>query len=240
MLRFLLSLLYPPGCLGCQGLLLGKKGPFCPSCSSHVQAITPPLCPCCGTPFASGEDHLCGRCLTLPPAFRQARAWASYAAAVEETNPLAQALYRFKYARELSIGKELAKLAASHFPLSPQTYHLILPVPLHLSRLRWRGFNQALILAQALAQRYSLPIDPFSLQRVRATNPQVGLKEEERRKNVRGAFAVVRPEKIAGKGVLLVDDVYTTGATANECARALLAAGASYVDVFTLARAVLQ
>ncbi len=239
MLEQLLSILYPPTCLGCQGASQ-KNEPFCALCFSRIEVVTSPHCSFCGLPFAShaGNDHPCGRCLTSPPRFRQARAWACYVAVEEDTNPLARALHLFKYTRILSVGKALGLLGAAYFPLLPKDYDLILPVPLHLARLRWRGFNQALILTQALGKRYRLPIDPFSLERVRATNPQVHLKEEERQINVRDAFAVTRPKKVEEKRILLVDDVYTTGATVNECARTLYAAGARHVDVFTLTRAV--
>jgi ComF family protein len=151
-----------------------------------------------------------------------------------------RALHLFKYTRVLSAGKALSLLAAAHFPLLPKDYDLILPVPLHLARLRWREFNQALVLARAVGKRYRLPVDPFSLERIRATDPQVRLKEKERQTNVHDAFAITRPEKVKGKRILLVDDVYTTGATVNECARTLCTAGARYVDVFTLTRAVLH
>lgn len=241
MLERLFSLLYPPICLGCQGTSQENEH-FCAPCFSRIEVVTPPLCSLCGLPLAprTGHDHPCGCCLTSPPIFRQARAWACYVASEEDTNPLTRALHLFKYTRVLSAGKALSRLAAAHFPLSPKDYDLILPVPLHLARLRWRGFNQALVLARAVGRRCGLPTDPFSLERIRATDPQVHLKEEERRMNVRGAFAATRPGKVREKRILLVDDVYTTGATVNECARTLHAAGARYVDVFTLTRAVLH
>ena len=119
-------------------------------------------------------------------------------------------------------------------------YDLIVPVPLHLHRLRWRGFNQAQFLAHALARDVGVPVDALSLRRVRATHPQVQLNEGERRRNVRHAFRVTRPRRVRGQRVLLFDDVYTTGATVEECSRALLQAGAAGVDVLVLARAVLR
>ncbi len=115
---------------------------------------------------------------------------------------------------------------------------MVVPVPLHLQRLRWRGFNQSLVLAQAIGHRYSMAVDPYVLERTRSTSPQTHLTEHERRANVRGAFTATAPERLAGKQVLLVDDVYTSGATVEECTRALLDGGAKIVDVFTLAHAV--
>jgi len=125
-----------------------------------------------------------------------------------------------------------------HFPLESQTYDLIVPVPLHLDRLRWRGFNQALILARAIGRARQIKLNPFLLERTRPTMPQTQLSASERRTNVRGAFTVVAPERLKGKRVLLVDDVYTSGATIEECAKVLCRADAELVDVFTLARAV--
>ncbi len=115
---------------------------------------------------------------------------------------------------------------------------IIVPVPLHPKRLRWRGFNQALLLGREVSRRWQIPVDPFILLRVKETAPQTQLPEEERRKNVRRAFDVNSGKTIDGKNVLLVDDVYTSGATVNECSHTLLRAGAKEVHVLTLARAV--
>ena len=115
---------------------------------------------------------------------------------------------------------------------------LIVPVPLHPKRLRWRGFNQSLLLARQVSRLYEVPIDPFVLCRDRETAPQTQLTEDERRRNVRGAFAIQTGKSLKGKGVLLVDDVYTSGATVNECSRALIRGGAKVVYVLTLARTV--
>lgn len=115
---------------------------------------------------------------------------------------------------------------------------IILPVPLHPKRLRWRGFNQALVLARVIGRRWQIPVDPFILVRSRETPPQTQLSEKERRKNVRGAFSLNSRKTVKGRIILLVDDVYTSGATVNECSRVLRRAGAKEVYVLTLARAV--
>jgi ComF family protein len=115
---------------------------------------------------------------------------------------------------------------------------LIIPVPLHPKRLRWRGFNQSLLLARQVSRMYEVPVDPFLLYRSRETPPQTQLTEEERRKNVRGAFAMDAAKPLKGKSVLLVDDVYTSGATVNECSRVLVRGGAKTVHVLTLARTI--
>jgi len=182
---------------------------------------------------------LCGRCQARPPTFRQARSWALYQSG-DTPHPLSQAIQNFKYQKNLSVGKMLAGLAVVHFPLHGQAYDLIVPVPLHPDRLRWRGFNQSLVLARAIGRARQLTVDPFVLERIRPTVSQTQLSISERRANVRGAFAVVAPEPLEEKRVLLIDDVYTSGATVEECAKVLYRAGATVVDVFTLARAVTQ
>jgi ComF family protein len=122
--------------------------------------------------------------------------------------------------------------------LSELCAELILPVPLHPKRLRWRGFNQSVLLARQVSRAYNTPMDPFVLVRRRETPPQTQLTEEERRKNMRGAFAVNPNKPIKNKAILLIDDVYTSGATVNECSRTLRRAGAKNVYILTLARAV--
>lgn len=237
-LAAMLALLYPQRCLGCKALIESEEV-FCPACRAFIFPIESPLCVCCGLPFATavGPDHLCSRCQARPPAFRQARSWALYHGGATP-HPLSHAIQNFKYHRDLNVGKALASLGVLHFPLKSQVYDLIVPVPLHSHRLRWRGFNQSLILARALGSARHTTVDPFLLERTRPTVPQTELNAGERRANVRGAFAVIAPERLAEKCVLLVDDVYTSGATVEECAKVLCRAGAKVVDVFTLARAV--
>ena len=219
---------------------LNQKESFCPTCLRSIRTIHSPLCACCGLPFhtPTGPDHLCYKCQTQPPTFHQARAWAFYQTSDSTPQPLSNAIQHFKYNRRLHAGKMLAKLGAVQNPFMEQTYDLIIPVPLHIKRLRWRGFNQSLLLAQAIGHDKQIPVDPFLLKRVRPTVPQIELNEKERKNNVRGAFAVSAPEHLQGASVLLIDDVYTSGATVNECARVLRRNGAIVVDVFTLARAV--
>ena len=185
-------------------------------------------------------DHTCGQCLARRPRFGRARACAVYDASERTADPLKTVLQQYKYGRNVSLAVPLAGLLLDCCPLPLEAYDLIIPVPLHLTRLRWRGFNQAQFLAHRLAVAARLPLDPFALQRVRPTRPQVQLDVDQRRQNVARAFHVVRPQRVCDRRVLLVDDVYTTGATVNECSRALLQAGANTVDVLVLARAILQ
>ena len=163
-----------------------------------------------------------------------------YDAADTGNHPLKSVIQRYKYNRDVWLARPLAALLVERAPFVVGVYDVVMPVPLHVERLRWRGFNQAQFLAQPLARAAGVALDPHSLQRVRPTRPQVDLDEKERRHNVLGAFRVTRPQRIAGRSILLVDDVYTTGATVNECSRALLQAGAKRVDVLVLARAVLH
>ncbi|HWP57589.1 MAG TPA: ComF family protein [Candidatus Acidoferrales bacterium] len=237
----LLNSLYPPRCRFCKRCLANQAQTFCSGCRSKIRLVSHPLCATCGRPFldASGDSHDCSACIVRPPHFARARAWACYPRDEHEGHPLREVLQQFKYGRRVSLGKPLGRLMAEggrdHF----RDVHLerVVPVPLHPRRLRWRGFNQSLVLAREVGRAWELPVDPFALVRLKETRPQTELPEEERRRNVRQAFAV-EGAKVKGESVLLVDDVYTSGATVNECARALLRAGAKEVYVFTLARTV--
>jgi ComF family protein len=154
-----------------------------------------------------------------------------------DAGPLARVLHDYKYQRDVTLAPLLADFLIERCPL-PIDHDLIVPVPLHRDRLRWRGFNQSHLLARRLGQHFAVRVDPFLLIRARPTPPQVGLDESDRRRNVAGAFAAPRPTALTGRSALLVDDVYTTGATVEECARVLKRAGARRVDVLVLARAV--
>lgn len=236
----LLNLLYPPVCCGCQQPT--ERPEFCRRCRRQIEMPASPLCPTCGAPFQTRADvdHPCARCLQHPPRFGRARACTLYDAADTRNHPLKSVLQQYKYNRDVWLARPLAALLVERAPFAVEAYDVLMPVPLHVQRLRWRGFNQAQFLAQPLARATGVALDSHSLQRVRPTRPQVDLDEKERRHNVAGAFRVTRPQRIEGRSILLVDDVYTTGATVNECSRALLQAGAQRVDVLVLARAVLH
>lgn len=238
-LRWALDLFYPPYCFGCRSR--ARHGGFCRRCLDRIGMPRSPLCPSCGLPFRTrlGADHPCGRCLRRRPAFRRARACALYVSSAAEESPLAKALHLFKYGRDVTVGADLSHLLVARCPHPPE-YDLLVPVPLHPARLRWRGFNQSLLLARPLGRSWGVEVDPLVLRRARSTPPQVGLDESARRKNVRGAFRVAVPGSIRGRSILLVDDVLTTGATANECALTLRRSGARRVDVLVLARVLPQ
>ena len=231
------DLVFPPRCAACDALL-ERHGPlpFCPACQESIHPIRSPLCTRCGAPFPvpEGEDHLCGDCIAAEPPYAVARSVGRY----EET--LLTALHRFKYHRRYGLGKILGSLMADYAAAAwdMAAFDLVVPVPLHARKLKQRGFNQSLLLARTLAGRFGIPLDFSSLRREIATPPQVGMGREERLANVRGAFGVRHPERIAGQRILLVDDVFTTGSTLAECTRVLLRAEAQAVAVLTLARAV--
>ncbi len=209
---------------------------FCESCRKELTPIGSPFCSKCGLPFVSrkGESHTCSECLTEEKYFRRARAFGVYDGALME------AIHAFKYGKRASLSRPLAALARQTFLQFWDNYNidLLVPVPLHLKRLRQRGFNQAHLLINRWAKLDKTPFDGLVLSRTRWTEPQTSLSRKERQKNIKKAFSVKRPESVEGRRIVLVDDVYTTGSTANECARVLMKAGAEFVDVLTLARAL--
>ncbi|WP_417910757.1 ComF family protein [Candidatus Electronema sp. PJ] len=228
------ALLFPARCLGCEKQLgLCRPPLLCKDCQAKLCVIVSPLCSCCGLPFASGADRLCLTCQQQPFAFNQARSLFVY------QEPVSSLLLQLKFGNSLA---GLSTLAALVEPADLATvFHapdLLVPVPLHLSRLRWRGFNQSLLLAKTCFPVWQKKIQPDLLQRHRVTVPQTQLNGAERRCNLLGAFSLRDPQAVKGRRVLLVDDVFTTGSTLRECAEVLAAAGAAGIEAFTLARTV--
>jgi len=234
--RFSLTVLeffLPRLCLFC-GAGVGETAAqaICPECEAKIDWVASPLCPCCGLVFESrdGIDRLCGDCQTQAPPFARARAAALY----DPEGPVGQAIKRLKFNSQMPYLPLLQSWLKQPDCLElVADADLLLPVPLHPRRLKARGFNQALLLAQVFTDR---PLGREVLIRERFTLPQVGLNPKERRDNVRGAFAVPQTAAVKGKKILLIDDLYTTGATARECARVLSRAGAARVEVLTVAR----
>ena len=231
--RSLRELCFPAGCLLCR-LPLPAFTPIhlCPACRAQIRLIASPLCQCCGVEFAgSGGNHYCGPCLTKPPYFSRARAIFRY------DTESASLVHAFKYGGKTVGRATFCALAQKALPLADlATPELIIPVPLHRLRLQSRGFNQALVLARFLFPKEGRRIASQLLVRSRWTDPQTALSGRERRQNLGGAFAVRQPEQIHGRRILLIDDVFTTGTTLNECARVLLENGAIQVEALTLAR----
>jgi ComF family protein len=211
----------------------------CAGCLLGLMPLEPPLCTCCGVMFKgrTGEDRLCGRCIESPPAFRMARA------AVVYDRSMTAMIQRFKYRGKTHLAAPLGALLGAAFDShwAGSEVDLVLPVPLHPRRLKKRGFNQSLLLIRELRRRGAVAgaaVETDLLVRRRETASQSGLGRSERRENVSRAFDARHPEKIAGKSVLLVDDVITTGATADACARVLLENDATRVDVLAVARVI--
>jgi ComF family protein len=233
----LIDIVFPPRCISCEAVIYGEDDHcFCPDCFAGIDFIRSPLCTHCGMPFTGDHqtDHLCGDCLSSKPFFTVARSVGQY------QGILLNCIHKFKYQEKIAVGEVLGKLMAVFvYPaINISEYSLIMPVPLHRKRLRERGFNQSLILAKEIAKEFSLPLDFMTLKRRIYAGPQVGLGRTERQSNVKNAFAVKDSNRVRGERIILVDDVYTTGSTGNECARVLMNCEAREVAIITLARAV--
>ncbi|MDH3348408.1 MAG: ComF family protein [Desulfobulbaceae bacterium] len=234
-LNSLRDLFFPAHCLNChQRLLLGKPPLLCEECLSQITFINSPQCTHCGRPFLKGVNRLCGKCLISPPIYDQARSLALY------KNPLSDLLTSLKYHGNLNVLATIGHLYQTKF--NPTIFlekpDLIIPVPLHPTRLRERGYNQALFLATTCFPTQREKLQTNLLLRNKNTPPQTTLTGPQRRKNLVNVFSTNKPELIAGKQILLVDDVLTTGSTVNECAQVLRRAGASKIMVFTAARSI--
>lgn len=238
--------LFPRDCAACTKPLAGP-GPFCLACAELTIDIDPRHCPICGLPGAQDANN-CPDCLGLKqqknnPAdqymtFTRARALYVYGAVVE------QALHRCKFSGAAHIapmtGQRMARAIADKQVDIDLDFDALVPVPVGRQRLRTRGFDQAVLMAQAIAQKLQRRLLPHALRRQRETAPQAQQNRQNRRDNMHNAFICAQPKQVQNKKILLIDDVMTTGMTAQAAAQALLAAGARQVEVFTFARAVLE
>lgn len=227
-----LDLLLPPGCLTCDAVV-ERQGQVCAACFSAIGFIVPPLCGACGVPFGTpGMGALCRHCAARPPPFGRARGALRYDAAARRL------ILPLKYAGRTELAEALAPHMARAGAALLDGADVLVPVPLHRLRLLRRRYNQAALLARAVGRLAGRPVLPDALRRHRAT-PTLGDRPAAERAAAVSDAIVVRPARlaaVAGRRVLLVDDVLTTGATAGACARALLAAGAASVDVLVAAR----
>ncbi len=229
--NWLLSGLFPPICLLCGQPGVSENGrDLCSACEAELGRIVRP-CERCGIPLPPQGTHqgLCGRCQRRPPVFDRCIAPFLY------KDQIGFLVTQLKYAGNLSCARLLGDLLAEHLAKqkSPMP-DLLMPVPLHPSRIRERGFNQALEIGRLLARRLDLPMDSKTLKRTRATDPQTELSLQQRLSNLKGAFSLRRP--LAAAHVALVDDVVTTGSTAAEIAKVLKQSGVSRVSVWAPAR----
>ena len=228
--RRIIGLALPPRCAGC-GVPVAEDHRFCAVCWTGLRFLGPPWCAACNRPFAfdRGDDAVCASCLASPPRHAGVRAAVAY-------GPIARDLVlRLKYGGRIAFAETMARQMRR---LLPDDVDLLVPVPLHRWRIWSRGFNQAALIADAVAALSGVPHDRSVLLRTRRTLLLRGLGGKARARAVAGAFAVAAPDRVRARSIALVDDVYTSGATADACTRALLRAGAGSVTILCWARVV--
>ena len=227
--NWVVDLALPPRCPGC-GVITGELHSFCTDCWRGIDWLGNGGCQSCGVPLEATESETCGACLAAPPIIERSRAAVAYG------DPTRTLPVRLKYSRKVALAKTMARYMR---PLVVEGDDAILiPVPLHRSRLWTRGFNQSALIAAELSRAIGIGHDPFALRRTKRTSALKGMNSSQRRREVAGAFAVGNPSVIKGRRVVLVDDVLTTGSTAEGCAKVLRRAGASRVELICWARVV--
>ena len=220
----------PARCAGC-GTIVDEVHSFCPDCWKQVEFLGDSGCSVCGLPLEATDADLCGACVARPPRIQRTRSAVAY-------DDLSRSVViRLKYGRKVALARTMARYMA---PLvgSAGSDAILVPVPLHRGRLWQRGFNQSALVAAELARRTGLQAQPGILKRVKRTPALKGMSLTQRRRTVAGAFRVDSSVELAGRTIVLVDDVLTTGSTANACARALKRAGAGRVELVSWARVV--
>ncbi len=227
-----ITFLYPAQCRVCEKPLGLESVPYmCDACWNDMPLIEPPWCEMCGTP---NTEDVCDECATTPPPFGKLRTIAFYEVALQ------QAIHLFKFEKRTTLAKPLAQLMIRHISndFNMADYDFILPIPIHKKRLRERGFNQATLLANGIAKTKNIPVVTDVLVRHKNTSPQSSLDREARQTNIVGAFELQRKEVVQDKRILVLDDVFTTGATVREAVKVLWNADPVEIDVLTLARAL--
>jgi competence protein ComFC len=225
-----IDLIFPPRCVICKNK---SSRIICENCLGKAVYLKPPFCGICGKPWDKYfEGSLCEDCAREGAPFTLARSVALYDGMLKE------AIHKFKFDGKRKLAPYLGKFLVAYLQYGDipiKEIDLVIPVPLSGKRGRQRGYNQSKLLAEEISGQYALTLDSGSLKKIKDVTPQFELSRKERLQNIRGAF---RSSPIAGKNILLVDDIYTTGATAREAVSALKTAGAKNVYVLTLARAV--
>jgi len=236
--RRCLDAILPPRCLGCAVVIDGARS-LCADCWRRLTFLGPPCCRLCGYPLLQtvADQPICGACIVEPPVFARARAALSY------DDGARGMILRFKHADRTDITRTFGHMLERAGAELLEDCDLIVPVPLHRWRLLRRGYNQSALLAHALADGGRRSVIPDLLQRVQATASQQGLSGDQRKRNIKASAFRLHPRhrnRLAGRRILLIDDVLTTGATVAACTRALIKAGAAAVDILALARVVRQ
>jgi len=230
------DLFYPPHCCLCDVELTGEEKIVCSDCLKRLPLISGPRCPKCSRPIRTkgGEDILCGICRIAPNKYLN-----KIIAAGEYHGDLKRLIHIYKYDRQQFLAGLFAKIIADKLinEKSVKNFDLIVPIPLHWTRKRWRGFNQAREISESLRKLTGIPVaHPSTFKRVKKTTPQVQLNASSRAVNIHDAFKVYKPNIFKNKNIVLVDDVYTTGATSSECSRILIKSGAETVSLIVIAR----
>ncbi len=228
------SLLFPTVCVFCGADVGASVSGICAECSSNIRPVENPVCKTCGQPTAglsAGSSMECGYCLGNKLHFEKARFAVIY------TRVIRHGILHFKFYNSLYLGEVFSGFLSSAFRQHFQRQELdaIIPVPVHRKRLTQRGYNQCAILAKKLGTDVSLPVLTGALVKTRNTVPQTQLKRKQRLNNIKGSFTVPNPQEIAGKRILILDDVFTTGSTVSEASRILKRHGAQSVQALVLA-----
>ena len=235
----LLNGLFPRNCIFCENSREGGGDFLCGLCEQEIVFIDPPFCEGCGIPAdishdAPKENFECALCRKDSYSFEQGRSLGPY------DGPLKQLIQHFKFSRQPGVMKDIAPFVIEYFARRDEPWEgfYVSPIPLHFKKMKERTFDQSFLLAKEVAGILNLPLANGLLRRGRDTESQAKKTKAERAKNIKGAFQVDRPDRVAGLDILLVDDVLTTGATASEAAKVLKKSGAGRVGVWTLARAL--
>lgn len=234
-LRTVADLIYPRACAACGRPVHGPAAALCPDCQMRVPVVTLPYCSRCGDPVAGDVPgpYVCTWCRRTAPDFLWARSAVRYA------GPVRPCIRNLKYHAGFWVLPEIRRWLEALWPTCPEdarTADAIVPVPLHIWRRMTRTYNQASLVAGVLSGISGIPVGRGWLWRLRPTDTQTHLTAAQRARNVEGVFGVLRRRAVRGRRIILVDDVMTTGATLNECARSLRKAGAAAVMAITVAR----